>query len=340
MSTLVPRFVATLLSVAVCAAQPRIGAIDFFAYASVDIDALRSDLTIQPGDPWTSEANKLLTSEIEELLGRSPSDVNVVCCDEAGNRIIYVGLADGSGSRVQMNPQPAGVHQLDADFLIVYEQYEEAVRQAVSRGDGLVLEDHSRGYSLSRHPGIRALQQRIREYASSKSVRLFAVSRESSNAHHRAIAIDAIGYGLHSADQIEALAHSALDPDRTVRNNAIRALWVLASSKVELQAPIPYDPFVGLLNSDVRTDRGKSTALLERLTEDRGPGVMAAILQRSLAPLVECARWSWSGHAYRARVILGRIGGMDEATVLDQAWDPGFVDVALDAIQHSRAQEQ
>ena len=53
-------------------------------------------------------------------------------------------------------------------------------------------------------------------------------------------------------------------------------------------------------------------------------------------PLVECARWSWSGHAYPARVILARIGGIDEATILAEASKAAFVDVALDAIQRSR----
>lgn len=334
---LVSRLVASLLSVATCAAQPTIGAIDFFAYADVDIKGLRNSLPIRSGDRWTSETNQLLRSELEELLGRSPSDVTAVCCDEDGNWIVYIGLADGSGPRVRLNPRPTESLELDADLLILYQRFEEAVRQAVSRGDGLVSEDRSLGYPLSNDADVRGLQQRIREYALGNSSRLFAVSRESSNALHRGIAIDAIGYGLHSADQIGALTHSALDPDPTVRNNAIRALSVLASSQVELLAPIPYAVFVDLLASGERTDRSKSIALLSKLTEGRDPGVLEAILQNALAPLIECARWSWSGHAYHARVILGRIGGLDEAIVLSEAWDSAFVDVALDSIQRSRA---
>ena len=340
MGALISRVAATLVSVAACAAQPTIGAIDFFAYSGVDIDALRSSLTIRPGDPWTGETNQLVRSEIEELLGRRSSDIAAVCCDEDGNRIVYIGLADSPGPSVRLNPQPTDPGELDADILNLYDRFEEAVQQAVSRGEGLVVEDHSLGYPLSQDSDVRDLQQRIREYALNNASELFAVSRESANARHRGIAIDAIGYGLHSADQIEALTHSALDPDQTVRNNAIRALWVLASSEVELQAPIPYDTFVDLPASEVRTDRNKSVALLSELTEDRDSGVILAILQRSLEPLVECARWSWNGHAYRARVILGRIGGMDETTVLAQAWISEFVDVALDAIERSRIRQQ
>ncbi|MXY71259.1 MAG: HEAT repeat domain-containing protein [Acidobacteriia bacterium] len=338
MSTFVSRLVASLLSVAACAAQPTIRAIDFFAYADVDIDGLRNNLTIRPGDPWTSETDQLLRSELEELLGRSPSEVTAVCCDEDGNRIVYIGLAGSSGSRIRLNPQPTGFLELDADLVILYDRFDEAVRQAVSRGDGLVSEDRSLGYPLSHDAEVRGLQQRIREYALSNSSLLFAVSRKSSNALHRGIAIDAIGYGLHSADQIAALTHSALDPDPTVRNNAIRALSVLASSQVELQAPIPYAVFVDLLAYGLRQDRSKSVALLSDLTEGRDPSLLEAIFQRALAPLVECARWSWSGHAYDARIILGRIGGLDEGIVLAEAWNSAFVDVALDSIQRSRAQ--
>ena len=337
MSTLVSRLAVSLLSVAACAAQPTIRAIDFFAYADEDIDGLRNNLPIRPGDPWTSETDQLLRTQLEELLGRSPSEVTAVCCDEDGNRIVYVGLADSSGSRVRLNPEPTELLELDADLVALYDRFEEAVRQAVSRGDGLVSENRSLGYPLSHDAGVRGLQQRIREYALSNASRLFAVSRESSNALHRGIAIDAIGYGLHSADQIEALTHSARDPDPTVRNNAIRALSVLASSQVELQAPIPYAVFVDLLASGGRLDRSKSVALLSKLTEGRDPGLLEAIFQRALAPLVECARWSWSGHAYHARIILGRIGGLDETTVLAEAWNSAFVDVALDSIQRSRA---
>ena len=337
MSTLVTRLAATLLSVAACVAQSTVGAIDFFAYAGEDINALRSDLSIRLGDPWTSETNQLLSSEIEKWLGRAPSDVDTVCCDEDGNRLIYIGLADGSGSRVRLNPDPTGSLELDADFVILYDRFEEAVRKAASRGEGLVVEDHSRGYPLSQDADVRGFEERIRKYALSNPSQVFAVARTSSNARHRAIAIDAIGYGLHSADQIEALTHSALDPDRTVRNNAIRALWVLASSQVELQAPIPYATFVDLLQSGVREDRTKSIALLAALTADRRSGVLTAILERSLAPLIECARWSWTGHAYWARVMLGRIAGLDETTVLAQARNSAFVEVALDAIQLSKA---
>lgn len=166
---------------------------------------------------------------------------------------------------------------------------------------------------------------------------IIRLARESSNTHRRAIAIEAIGYGLHSTGQIEALTHSALDPDRSVRNDAIRAPWVLASSQVELQATIPHDTLVDFLNSDVRTDRNKSIALLAALTEDRDSGVLTAILERSFAPLdrvrpmvLERAYIPGSGHPWPNR----RIG---EVAVSTRAWDAGVVGKVLAEIQRSNA---
>lgn len=340
MSILSPRIAATLVSVTACAAQSTIGAVDFFAYAGVDIDEMRTGLAVRSRDRWTADTSQLVESSIRELLGRNPSDVVSVCCDEYGNRLVYIGLAEGSGSRVQLNPQPTDARELDRDLLNIYERFDEAVRQATTRGEGLVREDHSRGFPLSHEPDVRALQQRIREYALSHPAELFKVSRTSSFVRHRAVAIDAIGYGQHTAGQVEALTHGALDPDAVVRNNAIRALAVLASSKVEPKVPIPHGAFVDLLASDTWHDRNKSLALLSKLTEARDSNVLAAISQRSLGPLVECARWSWSGHAYWARVILGRIGGIDEAAVLEKAWSPAFVDFALGEIHRSEARQR
>lgn len=130
----------------------------FFAYTGVDIDGLRSNLPSRPGDPWTGETNQLLRSELEELLGRSPSDVTAVCWDEDGNRIVYIGLADGSGLRGRFHPQPTESLELCADLVILYDRFEEAVRQAVAREVGLVLEDRSLGYSLSHDADVRGLQ--------------------------------------------------------------------------------------------------------------------------------------------------------------------------------------
>ncbi len=104
--------------------------------------------------------------------------------------------------------------------------------------------------------------------------------------------------------------------DDGVRNNAIRALVVLARSSAEASAIIPGECFVGLLNSGIWTDRNKSAELLAVLTRQRNPRLITCLRKEALTSLVEMARWSYPGHADSARLMLGRIGGIKEKTLI------------------------
>ena len=84
---------------------------------------------------------------------------------------------------------------------------------------------------------------------------------------------------------------------------------------------IPPDTFIEMLNSGTWTDRNKSAALLAQLTEQRDSALLAKIRSRALDSLIEMARWRRPGHAYSARVVLGRIGGLPEQRLNDLAWN-------------------
>jgi hypothetical protein len=59
--------------------------------------------------------------------------------------------------------------------------------------------------------------------------------------------------------------------------------------------------------------------------------VLDALRAQALPNLIEMARWRSPGHAYSARVILGRMAGIDEERL--QAWiGEGRVDEILDAV--------
>jgi hypothetical protein len=75
---------------------------------------------------------------------------------------------------------------------------------------------------------------------------------------------------------------------------------------------IPADTFIELLNSGIWTDRNKSAALLAILTERRDPKLLAHLRTNALKSLIEMARWHSRGHADTARLLLGRIGGIEE----------------------------
>jgi hypothetical protein len=132
------------------------------------------------------------------------------------------------------------------------------------------------------------------------------VLASSSDARHRAIAAQMLGYGRQSNDQIDALVGASLDADDNVRNDAVRALWVLAGAK---------PPFIRLLRSAAWSDHNKASLLLEALTESRDPSVLAALRAEALDSLIEMARWRNIGHALAALSILGRIAGIDESTL-------------------------
>ena len=79
------------------------------------------------------------------------------------------------------------------------------------------------------------------------------------------------------------------------------------------------------------SDRNKGSLLLARLTEGRDPGLLAALRNEALPPLVEGSAWSDLGHAKAFLVILGRmvdipeeklqqmIAGGESAAIIDAA---------------------
>jgi hypothetical protein len=112
--------------------------------------------------------------------------------------------------------------------------------------------------------------------------------------------------------QNKALAEAVSDSDEEVRNNAVRALSVLAAARNGRPLAIDPQPFIALLFSGKWTDRNKGSLLLARLTEGRDPALLAALRNEALEPLVEGGSWSDSGHAGAFLMILGRIADIPE----------------------------
>ncbi len=122
-----------------------------------------------------------------------------------------------------------------------------------------------------------------------------------------------LGYDHASASQEKALIHASRDPDPGVRNNAVRALAVLAAASPKTGVKVPPAPFVDLLSSNKWTDRNKGAFALMSLTRSRDLRLLAELRVKAMAALTEMARWQDIGHAGPARILLGRIAGMDEA---------------------------
>ena len=114
-----------------------------------------------------------------------------------------------------------------------------------------------------------------------------------------------------------ALMTGMRDPYSDVRNNAMRALGILARVPVtvRLTRKIPYDGFIALLGSLVWTDRNKASLALSGLTAERPSVLLEQIWREALRPLVDMARWKSLGHATPALEILMRIAALPDDSV-------------------------
>ena len=290
-----------------------IGSIDFYGTDGVDVNRIRAALPIHEGDQLTRASRdatvRRIREAIKEVTGREPGDIATPCCDGQGKLTIYIGLGAASVRQTLYNPPPRGSARLTPAALKLQKEADEAWFNAVNKG--ITLEDDSHGYALSVDPEARARQLALQAYVERHAVMVSRVLTSSRDVEQRQIAAEMLGYANRSRAQIRALIHASRDVDEGVRNNAIRALTVLARSGREA-ALIPGECFVDLLNSLVWTDRNKSAALLDALSAGRDPRLLACLREQALTSLIEMARWSFSGHAYSSLMILGRIAGIDE----------------------------
>ena len=313
-------------------ADALIAGIDFFGYGGINLEAVRAELPVHPGDSWPENDLQRLHDSIEGALGQATTDVAFVCCTPEGGRWIFIGLTGSTFKPIAFSPAPQAPLVASPELIRIVNDLDRALQAAVARGGDGVNEDQSLGYALQTDPASRMLQLELREYALAHGPELLALLSEASDERHRAIAATAAGYMEQSAAQVQTLSAAMLDPSSAVRNDATRALAVLSRSGAKLAAPVPAAPFVELLYSGTWTDRNKAAGALVGLTHGRDASVFAAIQAQGLEPLAEIARWGSDGHAYGAKWILGRLAGLDETTIGRRAGESSFVDSCLGRI--------
>ena len=289
----------------------RIGEIEFFGYAGIDLNKVRSSLPFREGDEFKIETAEEKVSQAfeaaKQVTGYRPTDISPTCCDDQKNWIIYVGLA---GKTMSYNARPKGTARLPNGISQLYERFMNSTMQEVQKG--AAAEDRSKGYALSEDPSLRAMQLEMRTYAVEHEVLLREVLATSADDQQRIVAAEVLGYAHQSKPQIKALAHANRDRNSAVRNNATRALMVLAESNAKLAMEIPTEGFVELLLSGTWTDLNKASVLLAAITRNRKAELLIQLRMKDvLERLIEMARWR-TGHAQAAQYVLGRIAGIDE----------------------------
>jgi hypothetical protein len=309
-----------------------LGAVDFFGYKGLDVAAVRAALPFHEGDRFppakvhSDQLKRQVAQAIERAIGREPTDVSFVCCDAKQNYMVYIGLPGASYEALAFGPAPTGGVRFPKDALKLGEEMDRAWTSAVMTGHA--TEDDSAGYSLTNDPKARKVQLALRDYALQHEDLIRQVLTSSSDTQHRGLAAQMMGYGRQSDRQIGDLVQASLDPDDGVRNNAVRALEVLATATPDLARRIPPQPFVRLLRSGSWLDHNKASLVLVALTTTREPKLLEELRGDALESLLEMARWRNIGHAEAALTILGRIAGIQEET-LNRLIDAGQTSTIL-----------
>jgi hypothetical protein len=280
-----------------------LGTIEFFGDPSIDAAKLRAQLPVREGEPSPSpEIEDAIIEAVRTATGKPPSDVAGVCCDDQGQSLLFIGLG---GRTTVYNPTPAGKSRLPRAAIGLNARFEGALIAAIQNNDA--SEDRTQGYSLMKNPEARAIQLDMRRWALRNEASIRRALRTSADAHHREVAAMLMGYARQSSRQIQDLLHAARDPEDGVRNNATRALAVMAASGPKLARKIPADIFIDMIQSGVWLDRNKSAALLDSLTAQGDERILRALRDRALNALIEMAAWRRPSHASAARTILERV---------------------------------
>jgi hypothetical protein len=305
------------LSVCVGIAQipdlPPVGSIDFYGLRTISEAEVRELLPFKEGDALPMPPPDSLDTDVASTLGVARVAFELVCCNESGLSQVYVGIEETIGNRTPYLDTPTGEDRLPQEIVATYQELMDRWMEAVLSGDA--GEDRSQGHALSDYAPARVLQERFIIYAEQYRERLLNVLHESANAEHRAIAAWVLGYVQDKTSVTADLAQAARDPNGEVRNNATRALSVIAQyakDNPELEIEIRADPFIDMLNSIAWTDRNKSLGVVSTLSETREPGLLEELKQRALRSLIDMCRWKDWGHAVEACLILQRITGLTD----------------------------
>jgi hypothetical protein len=309
-----------------------IGSIYYFGYEGIDLTKVQERLPVRVGDLVSLDKRDMWGSTrkvIERVTGRPSTEISPVCCDASHRLILYIGLS-GESYRPLSTVKPQGnAHLLEA-AVNLYDKKMEALVNAVQRGAS--DEDDSMGYAVSKDPAARKIDLEVRAYAAKRGPEFEDVLRGSSDAHQRQVAAELLGYADRSPAQIGSLAAAVNDADRDTRNNAVRALAILARAKDSGSLNVDPAPFIALLFSGDWSDRNKGSLLLFELSAQRDPSLLSELRGHVLQPLIEGARWDL-GHAYPFLVILGRIADMSDKQIYELI-DEGNIDRIIQAAQH------
>jgi hypothetical protein len=301
-----------------------IGSIDFFGLRKVSEAEIRKHLPFKEGDPLMEKQQRAVGATIAGAAGVAEITLAYVCCTPDQKMMVYVGVAEKPvQAPLPTPPKFTGTARLSEDMIRANDEYGAQVMEAISRGQA--SEDRSQGHALAAdYPPLRAVQQKFIDYARDHAALASEVLATAADARHRAVAAVILGYAPDKRAAATALSRGVSDPDEGVRNNATRALGVIAQYSVthpELGIHIDPEPFVEMLNSLIWSDLNKGLMVLAQLTAGREPGLMKLIGTRARPALIDMCRWKNPGHSFQGCLLLRRVEGLPDFSGVDDRFE-------------------
>lgn len=303
-------------AVALAAQSPIVGGVEVYGARTLSPDEIRRAVGLSPGDALPTDS-RAIAERVGKLNGVTHAEVSAVCCDN-GRHTVFVGVQEGTAPSMRLRPEPTGFVPMPDEVVRADSSYVAALNEAYSQGS--FEEDHSAGHALMQHPRARAAQERFIDLAQLYEDSLRQVLRESRFAMQRALAAQVLGYLPDKQKAAAILAGALDDPSPAVRNDAARALWVIAmyaQDKPAIRAAIPVDPLIAMMKSLEWTDRNKASLVLMALTASRNSALLARLNAEIRPELEEMAAWR-TQHAFAPYLVLGRITGKEDAQIFEE----------------------
>jgi hypothetical protein len=330
---------ACLFSFAIVKAQVPIGIIEVYGNRSISAATIAEALSFKVGDTINRQIAKKNheTERLKKVLHVPYVNIESVCCTERKEEILFIGIGENNTSQLSFRKAPAQPLFLPTEMVVTYDAFINSVREAVLKNQA--GEDLSQGHSLMAYAPSRELQKKFIGYASDPAV-LRSVLREAADHKQRAIAAHIIAYAADKRAVVDDLLFAVDDPDEEVRNNAARALSVIAfyaSEHPELQMQIPAQPFIHMLNSVSWTDRNKAALVLFHLSSTRNPKLFQQLKEVALPALLEMAQWKSKQHAFLYYIILGRMAGLDDEKLFTAFSSDQFANTLNEVVANVKA---
>lgn len=294
-----------------------IGIIDFYGLNKVTQKELLYAIDIREGNKINYLGKKSQIKKLKSVQGVKQADITFVCCEEKGQSIVYIGISEKEEFSPPYHASPTSKINLPAEIIKTCNEFDKVFVEGIEKGES--GEDRSQGHSFMNYAPGQAIQQKFVIYASEYLPVLKDVLKNSKDGEQRAKAAQVIAYAKYKNQVVDDLLYAVYDNNEAVRNNATRALALIAAyceKNPELKIKkIPADPFIKMINSVVWTDRNKGVAVLLSLTENRDSTVLNQLKKQALSSVIEMSYWKNSGHAMMGYLLLGRMTGFSDEEI-------------------------